>query len=70
LTGCQLFFTGSAKNSPEVGLFPFPVFKFPRLHLSILAKSLWNFTFFASKLEKPEPEVDFSPEVSFFSLNF
>ena len=35
------FFTGSAKNSPEVGLFPFPVFKFKfsRLDLSILAKS-------------------------------
>ena len=38
------FFTGSAKNSPEVGLFPFPVFKFKfsRLHLSILAKSWWK----------------------------
>ena len=38
------FFTGSDKNSPEVGLFPFPVFKFKfsRLHLSILAKSWWK----------------------------
>ena len=63
----------SLEFQPEVVPFPPEVswfFKFSRLHLSILAKSSWNFTFFASKLEKPEPEVDFSPEVSFFSLNF
>jgi hypothetical protein len=57
------------KKFVEFDLF-LPIFKISRLHLSILAKSLENFTFFASKLEKQETEVDFSPEVSFFSLNF
>ena len=42
------FFTGSDKNSPEVVLFTFPVFKFKfsRLHLSIFAKSFENLTNF------------------------
>ena len=68
------FSTGSAKNSPEVGLFPFPVFKFSRLHLSILAKTRWKWGLkMAKMLKKTEAEVDFStgsaknlPEVDLF----
>ena len=46
------FFTGSAKNSPEVGLFPFPVFRFSKK---------WPIS-----LEFQPEVVLFPPEVSCF----
>ena len=75
-----IFLTGCDKKTPEVSWF----FKFSRLHLSILAKSSENLTFFLSIFQKisqkwpisleffkkPKTEVDFFWNFEGFKLEF